>query len=82
VVPHLTPNRKTSPPYASLVARDAQDKIAGVANGVLLRSTDGAQTFTETDFPLISGDAGLVDRATADARDHCPQRTARCLAGE
>jgi DNA-binding HxlR family transcriptional regulator len=31
VVPHLTPNRKTSPPYASLVDRDAQDRIAGVA---------------------------------------------------
>jgi MYXO-CTERM domain-containing protein len=38
-------------------------RIAGVAYGVLLRSTDGAQTFSENDFPLISGDAGLIDRA-------------------
>ena len=38
-------------------------RLAGVPSGVLLRSTDGAQTFAETDFPLIAGDAGLLDRA-------------------
>jgi MYXO-CTERM domain-containing protein len=38
-------------------------RLAGVANGVLLRSTDGAATFQESDFPLVTGDAGLVDRA-------------------
>jgi hypothetical protein len=38
-------------------------KVAGVPNGVLLRSSDGGQTFAETDFPLVAGDAGLIDRA-------------------
>jgi MYXO-CTERM domain-containing protein len=38
-------------------------RTAGVAYGVLLRSSDGGQTFAETDFPLVTGDAGLIDRA-------------------
>jgi hypothetical protein len=38
-------------------------RLGGVANGVLLRSKDGGQTFAETDFPLVTGDAGLIDRA-------------------
>ncbi len=51
-----------APSDATRVYVSGTRQIDGVANGVLLRSTDGAQTFAETDFPLISGDAGLLDR--------------------
>lgn len=52
-----------APSDATRVYVSGTRRIAGVANGVLLRSSDGGQTFTETDFPLVTGDAGLIDRA-------------------
>ena len=52
-----------APSDATRVYVSGTRRIAGVAYGVLLRSSDGAQTFQETDFPLLTGDAGLIDRA-------------------
>jgi hypothetical protein len=52
-----------APSDSTRVYASGTRRIAGVAYGVLLRSTDGGQTFAETDFPLLVGDAGLLDRA-------------------
>jgi hypothetical protein len=52
-----------APSDATRVYVSGTRRIAGVANGVLLRSSDGGQTFAETDFPLVASDGGLVDRA-------------------
>jgi hypothetical protein len=52
-----------APSDATRVYISGTRKLAGVPSGVLLRSTDGGQTFAEADFPLLTGDAGLLDRA-------------------
>jgi hypothetical protein len=63
LAPDLLPQTiEVAPSDASRVYVSGTRRIGGQVFGVLLASSDGAQTFTEADFPLISGDAGLVDR--------------------
>jgi hypothetical protein len=52
-----------APSDATRVYVSGTRRVAGVPTGVLLRSTNGGTSFTETDFVLVSGDAGLIDRA-------------------
>jgi hypothetical protein len=62
--PNIIPQTiDVAPSDATRVYVSGTRRIAGVPNGVLLSSANGGQTFSETDLPLLTTDAGLVDRA-------------------
>ncbi len=64
LVPDLIPETlDVAPSDPNRVYVSGTRRIAGVATGALLRSTNAGLTFAELDFPLVAGDAGLIDRA-------------------
>ncbi len=62
--PEIIPETiEVAPSDATRVYASGTRRINQVPYGVLLASTNGGQSFTETDFPLVAGDGGLIDRA-------------------